>query len=685
MSCSSSRTDGSRSAIRRSYCSTTPSCGSSAASTCRSSARTAPARRRSSRRSPGGGRSPPASCAPGTTCRSATSPSTPRSSASAGRPARPSSRPPQRATGLTPNKARALLGRFLFSGEEAEKPLDGLVRRRAAAPVDRDPRAVRRERAHPRRADQPPRHREPRGARGRARAASRARCCSSATTVRCSTRSGRARSRSRTASCTPTSAAGPSTCAMREERAAAGGARCTRPPGPRVPRARTEAHRRRAATARGRRARPKRPAANAAKPRDAGPSKNRLREQEKAERAVEEAEAALVALEAELADPAAWATKYEAAKSEARHTAAKRAVDAAYAQLETLVDYGPRSGGRRLARRSPPRTGCHRRQLHRDAVQHRVARQRVEHELVGEHVAVRAGAAAATRSAMPGASWPQPCGMLTTPGMIASVTSTGTCTLARARADDAPVRRRASPRRAASSGCTCAVQRGLPFASSGRLCIHELFERRSRRPIEHAARPSPRRASAARRRGDVGDDRLGRELDRARSACAAPPGCAAAAGRGRRRAARRSSASSVRRGRRSRRRSRRRTGRCAASGRAGVRGRVRGSPCASAAARAPRPSTRRPASRRADLAPRELERDLLVERVDVGVGPGAGGDRRRGAAACATPRACRAASVGRRVVGDVADRELVEREVVVAALQRRRARAGSRRRGGSSR
>ncbi|MDX6682438.1 MAG: ATP-binding cassette, subfamily er 3, partial [Solirubrobacteraceae bacterium] len=29
-------------------------------------------------------------------------------------------------TGLTPNKARALLGRFLFSGEDAEKPLEGL-------------------------------------------------------------------------------------------------------------------------------------------------------------------------------------------------------------------------------------------------------------------------------------------------------------------------------------------------------------------------------------------------------------------------------------------------------------------------------------------------------------------------------------------------------------------------------
>ena len=32
----------------------------------------------------------------------------------------------QRATKLTPNKARALLGRFLFSGDEAEKPMDGL-------------------------------------------------------------------------------------------------------------------------------------------------------------------------------------------------------------------------------------------------------------------------------------------------------------------------------------------------------------------------------------------------------------------------------------------------------------------------------------------------------------------------------------------------------------------------------
>ena len=69
-----------------------------------------------------------------------------------------------------------------------------------------------------------------------------------------------------------------------------------------------------------------------------GPSKNRLREQRKAERGIEEAEAALRVLEEELADPVAWATKYEAAKSEARHTAARRAVEQAYARLEGLSE-----------------------------------------------------------------------------------------------------------------------------------------------------------------------------------------------------------------------------------------------------------------------------------------------------------------------------------------------------------
>jgi ATP-binding cassette, subfamily F, member 3 len=64
-----------------------------------------------------------------------------------------------------------------------------------------------------------------------------------------------------------------------------------------------------------------------------GPSKNARRRQADLERAVERAEAELAALEDELAAPAAWATKYESAKSTARHTAAKLAVEAAYAAL----------------------------------------------------------------------------------------------------------------------------------------------------------------------------------------------------------------------------------------------------------------------------------------------------------------------------------------------------------------
>ena len=76
------------------------------------------------------------------------------------------------------------------------------------------------------------------------------------------------------------------------------------------------------------------------KPKPAGPSKNRLTAQAAAELAVEQAEAAMRELEDQLADPAAWATQYESAKSEARHTAARRAVEEAYARLEALVEQG---------------------------------------------------------------------------------------------------------------------------------------------------------------------------------------------------------------------------------------------------------------------------------------------------------------------------------------------------------
>jgi ATP-binding cassette, subfamily F, member 3 len=74
------------------------------------------------------------------------------------------------------------------------------------------------------------------------------------------------------------------------------------------------------------------------KPKPKGPSKNRLSAQEQAEREIDAAEAAMRRLEGELADPAAWASKYESAKSEARLTAAKRAIEQAYERLEALID-----------------------------------------------------------------------------------------------------------------------------------------------------------------------------------------------------------------------------------------------------------------------------------------------------------------------------------------------------------
>ena len=84
--------------------------------------------------------------------------------------------------------------------------------------------------------------------------------------------------------------------------------------------------------------------------------------------------------------------------------------------------------------------------------------------------------------------------------------------LAGARARRARARRRRGRGASASSGCSHAVQRSLPFTSGGRLCIQELFERSWRRPISTIP-PSAGAPSAACRRGDVGDDRLGRELD----------------------------------------------------------------------------------------------------------------------------------------------------------------------------
>ena len=120
---------------------------------------------------------------------------------------------------------------------------------------------------------------------------------------------------------------------MREERKAAGESPTSADPRRATPTAR---RRRRSAKARRRAA-----DVTGDGGRRSGPSKNAQRKQAELERAVEQAEAELAALEDELADPAAWATKYESAKSTARHTAAKRAVEEAYAALEAFEASAP--------------------------------------------------------------------------------------------------------------------------------------------------------------------------------------------------------------------------------------------------------------------------------------------------------------------------------------------------------
>ena len=236
----------------------------------------------------------------------------------------------QRATGLTPNRARALLGRFLFSGEEAEKPLAGLSggeRRRLSLAVlvgagSNPPNVLI--------LDEPTNHLdlESREALEDALSAfpgavllvSHDRALLDAVGSRTiAVEEGTLRSYT---------GGWAEYVRVREERRAA-------PQAPEAQRAAAAARKAApVATAepeKGRRAR-------RSGQRAEGPSKNRLREQQKAERAVEDAEAAMAALEEQLADPSAWATRYESAKSEARHTAARRAIEEAYARLEALTD-----------------------------------------------------------------------------------------------------------------------------------------------------------------------------------------------------------------------------------------------------------------------------------------------------------------------------------------------------------
>jgi ATP-binding cassette subfamily F protein 3 len=256
----------------------------------------------------------------------------------------------QRATNLSPGKARALLGRFLFSGEDADKPLSGLSggeRRRLSLAV-----LVGSE-SHPPNVlilDEPTNHLD---IESREALEDALRSFTGAILLVSHDRALLDAVGTRTVAVEERSlhsyeGGWPEYVRVRDERRATSGRggkldvtqAPTSPPATGVGVSNGSPH-----AANGSASSPQAPAATSngeGKKKSTsdgkGPSKNRLSAQHKAERAVEQAEAALSALEAELADPAAWATRYEAAKSEARHTAATRAVEEAYASLEVLVD-----------------------------------------------------------------------------------------------------------------------------------------------------------------------------------------------------------------------------------------------------------------------------------------------------------------------------------------------------------
>jgi len=249
----------------------------------------------------------------------------------------------QRATGLNQGKARALLGRFLFSGEDAEKPLAGLSggeRRRLSLAV------LVHSGANVLILDEPTNHldiesREAledalRAFTGAVLLVSHDRALLDAVGTRTVAVEQRAlhsydggwpeyvrirdeRRANGEDPAGPPSVAGAKLAGMSNGGGPGGGAKA----------AIAKAANANGAVASEPQKKPKKPK---------GPSKNRLTAQQKAERAVEAAEAAMRELEAELAEPAAWSTAYESAKSQARHTAATRAVEEAYAALETLID-----------------------------------------------------------------------------------------------------------------------------------------------------------------------------------------------------------------------------------------------------------------------------------------------------------------------------------------------------------
>ena len=216
----------------------------------------------------------------------------------------------QRATGLKPNETRALLGRFLFSGEEAEKPLDGLSggeRRRLSLAV------LVQSGANVLILDEPTNHLD---LESREALESALQAFPGALLLISHDRA-------------LLDAVGTRTIAIEEEtlHSYVGGW----PEYVRVREERAEAERE--AKARGKAARPARPAP----PPAPAPSKNQVKRARNLESEIEQAEAELAELERRLADPQAWNDPRSAEKSTRRHAEAKARIEALYAELETVA------------------------------------------------------------------------------------------------------------------------------------------------------------------------------------------------------------------------------------------------------------------------------------------------------------------------------------------------------------
>ncbi len=220
----------------------------------------------------------------------------------------------QHATGLTPGKVRALLGRFLFSGEDAEKPLDGLSggeRRRLSLAI------LVQSGANVLILDEPTNHLD---LESREALEAALRDFPGSLLLVSHDRA-------------LLDAIGTRTIALEDQElhSYVGG-------WPEYLRVRAE-------RAKNPPPAPAPPPVKAAAPRDGGGSRKRTppkgrsggRRERGLEAAIEAAEAALRAVEDELADPLAWATPEATARSSARHEEAQRVVAELYAQWEAVA------------------------------------------------------------------------------------------------------------------------------------------------------------------------------------------------------------------------------------------------------------------------------------------------------------------------------------------------------------